>query len=49
MKILFDYNRTLFNPDTNSVYPDVFLVLKTLSLKHELFLITLDKPEKKLL
>ncbi len=47
MKILFDYNRTLFNPDTGDLYPGVFRVLKTLSARHALFLITLDKPERK--
>jgi len=47
MKIIFDYNRTLFNPDAGSVFPGVFQLLKTLSAKHELFLITLNKPERK--
>lgn len=47
MKIIFDYNRTLFNPDAGNVFPGVFQLLKTLSRKHELFLITLNKPERK--
>lgn len=47
MKIIFDYNRTLFNPDSGDVFPGVFRLLKTLAPKHELFLITLDKPERK--
>jgi FMN phosphatase YigB (HAD superfamily) len=47
MKIIFDYNRTLFNPDAGEVFPGVFHLLKTLSQKHELFLITLNKPERK--
>ncbi len=47
MKIIFDYNRTLFNPDSGMLFPNVFRVLKVLAPKHELFLVTLDKPERK--
>jgi FMN phosphatase YigB (HAD superfamily) len=47
MKIIFDYNRTLFNPDSNAMYPGVFRVLETLAQKHELILITCNKPGRK--
>ena len=40
MKIIFDYNRTLFNPDTGSLYHGVLELLKRLSKRHELFLVS---------
>jgi ribonucleotide monophosphatase NagD (HAD superfamily) len=40
MKIIFDYNRTIFNPDTQELYSDVFELLDGLSDKHDLFLIS---------
>jgi FMN phosphatase YigB (HAD superfamily) len=44
MKILFDYNRTLFNPDAVALYPGVVDMLKNLSAKATLFLVSLGKP-----
>jgi len=40
MKIIFDYNRTIFNPDRQELYSGVFELLDNLSNKHELFLIS---------
>ncbi len=47
MKIIFDYNRTIFDPDTDTTYLGVLDVLKRLSLKHELFLISRNEPARK--
>jgi FMN phosphatase YigB (HAD superfamily) len=46
MKIIFDYNRTLFNPDTGNLYPDVLSILSTLSKNHELFLVSRNDPRR---
>jgi len=40
MKIIFDYNRTIFDPNTQELYPGVFKLLKQLSINHDLFLIS---------
>lgn len=40
MKIIFDYNRTVFNPDTNNLYDGVLEVLEKLSRNHELLLVS---------
>ncbi len=40
MKIIFDYNRTIFNPDKQELYSGVFELLNDLSKKQELFLIS---------
>lgn len=40
MKIIFDYNRTLYNPETASLYRGVVSLLKNLSQENELFLIS---------
>ncbi|EKE15794.1 MAG: hypothetical protein ACD_11C00105G0019 [uncultured bacterium] len=47
MKIIFDYNRTIFDPDTDNLYAGVFDLLKNLSKKHELFLISRNEPGRK--
>lgn len=47
MKLIFDYNRTLFNPESGQVFPGVFGMLKKLSKKHELILVTLNSPGRK--
>lgn len=44
MKIIFDYNRTLFNPEAQEFFPSVFELLKELSEKHELFLVSALEP-----
>lgn len=44
MKIIFDYNRTLFNPDTDSLYQGVVELLQKLSENNELFLISRNEP-----
>jgi len=40
MKILFDYNRTLFNPDTDSLYQGALELLHDMAKRHELILIS---------
>ena len=40
MKIIFDYSRTIFNPDTDRLYVGVFEVLDELSKSHELYLVS---------
>jgi FMN phosphatase YigB (HAD superfamily) len=40
MKILFDYNRTLYDPKTGTLYPGAVSVLAELSVHNELFLIS---------
>ena len=47
MKIIFDYNRTIFDPETDKLYPGVFELLQKLSMKYELFLISRDEPLRK--
>ena len=47
MKIIFDYNRTIFDPENNGLYPGVFELLKKLADKHELFLISRNEPSRK--
>lgn len=47
MKIIFDYNRTIFNPETNDLYEGVFSVLHELSKKHELFLVSMNEASRK--
>jgi len=47
MKIIFDYNRTLFDPETDSLYPGVSGLLKVLSKKYDLFLISKNEPGRK--
>jgi FMN phosphatase YigB (HAD superfamily) len=47
VKIIFDYNRTIFNPDKNEFYPGVFELISDLYNKHELFLISKVEPNRK--
>lgn len=47
MKIIFDYNRTLFDPDIDDIYPGVFQMLEMLSEDYELFLITRNEPSRR--
>ncbi|MEK9147592.1 MAG: HAD family hydrolase [Patescibacteria group bacterium] len=47
MKIIFDYNRTIFNPETNKLYFGVLDLLKKLSKKYTLFLISRNEPLRK--
>lgn len=47
MKIIFDYNRTLFNPETDALYPGVLTLLATLSERHELCLVSKNEPTRK--
>src|SRR3989344_3214997 len=44
MKIIFDYNRTIFDPDKQELYSGVFELISELSNKHELFLVSKDEP-----
>ena len=47
MKIIFDYNRTLFDPETEQLYSGVLQLLKDLAKKHELFLISRNEKGRK--
>jgi phosphoglycolate phosphatase-like HAD superfamily hydrolase len=47
MKIILDFNRTLFNPDTDTLYPGVLGLLKQLAAKNDLFLITRNELQRK--
>ena len=47
MKIIFDYNRTIFNPDTNNLYDGVLGVLNKLSASHDLFLVSKYESRRK--
>lgn len=47
MKIIFDYNRTLFNPETDALYPGVLELLATLSERCELCLVSKNEPARK--
>lgn len=47
MKIILDYNRTIFNPETDDLYPDVLDLLIKISKNHELFLISRNEPQRK--
>ena len=47
MKIIFDYNRTIFDPDADNLYPGIFNLLQKLSAKYELFLISRNEPTRK--
>jgi FMN phosphatase YigB (HAD superfamily) len=40
MNIILDYNRTLFNPDTNNLYEGVIELLETISKDNELSLVS---------
>ena len=44
MKIILDYNRTLFNPEADRLYEGVRGVLKGLSRENELLLISMNEP-----
>lgn len=43
MNIIFDYNRTLFDPEANRLYDGVPPLLSCLSTRHRLFLISRDE------
>lgn len=47
MKIIFDYNRTIFDPEADNLYPGVLDVLRRLSEKYELFLVSRNEPARK--
>ncbi len=44
MKIIFDYNRTIFDPEGDELFPGVFELLAELSKNHELFLVSMNEP-----
>src|ERR1700752_4450596 len=44
MKIIFDYNRTIYNPETKSLYPGVSDLLANLAAQHDLYLVTQKEP-----
>ncbi len=43
MKIIFDYNRTLFDPDAQALYPGALDLVRGLAAAHELFLISTEE------
>ncbi len=47
MKIIFDYNRTIFDPEKQELYPGVFDLINELVISHELFLVSKDEPGRK--
>ena len=47
MKIIFDYNRTIFDPDTDTLYPGALELLQRLSARHELVLVSRNEPARK--
>lgn len=47
MKIILDYNRTIFNPETDDLYPEVLDLLIKISKNHELFLISRNEPQRR--
>ncbi|OGY98710.1 MAG: hypothetical protein A2855_00520 [Candidatus Liptonbacteria bacterium RIFCSPHIGHO2_01_FULL_57_28] len=44
MKIILDYNRTIFDPESEKFYPGVSDMLQRIAASHELFLISTNKP-----
>lgn len=46
MKIILDYNRTIFDPETDALYPGVFDMLERLSATHVLYLVSRHEPER---
>lgn len=44
MKIILDYNRTIFDPESGKLYPGVLELLQRISKKHELFLVSKYEP-----
>ncbi len=47
MKIIFDYNRTIFDPETDNLYLGVLELLQKLSARYELFLISRNEPARR--
>lgn len=47
MKIILDYNRTIFNTEKDNLYPDVLDLLMKISKDHELFLISRNEPQRR--
>lgn len=46
MNIIFDYNRTLYNPETQSLSSNAVVLLEILSQKHKLYLVGRNEPER---
>lgn len=44
MNIIFDYNRTLYDPEMHSLYPEAAVLLRNLSQEHDLYLIGRNEP-----
>ena len=44
MKIIIDYNRTLFDPETRDLYPGAFTLLEQLAVRHDLYLVSKNEP-----
>ncbi|OGI67100.1 hypothetical protein A2823_02375 [Candidatus Nomurabacteria bacterium RIFCSPHIGHO2_01_FULL_41_91] len=47
MKIIFDYNRTIYDPEKQELYPGVLVLINGLSNKHELFLVSKNEPGRR--
>lgn len=46
MNIILDYNRTIFDPTTNDLYPGVGQLLADLSRRHRLYLVSQNEPSR---
>jgi FMN phosphatase YigB (HAD superfamily) len=44
MNIIFDYNRTLFDPEIQDLYPGARTLLERLASQHTLFLVSKNEP-----
>lgn len=47
MTIIFDFNRTIFDPESNALFPGVIALLELIHGKHELVLITRNEGARK--
>ena len=48
--LIFDFNKTLFQPETNALYPDALTTCKTLRLRgYQLLLLSQEKTERQAL
>lgn len=47
MNIIFDYNRTLYDPECGALYPGVFETLSILAKEHTLFLVSRNEPGRR--
>lgn len=46
MNIIFDYNRTIYDPEVGALYPGALDVLRDLSREHDLYLVSRNEPNR---